>query len=340
MSSEKQPEKAIVEFIPFGGDSKVKLSIDIVKRLICVPTKSGKICSDTDAIKFMAMCNARKLNPWEGDAFLIGYDGHAGPTYSLITSHQAFLKRAELNPEFDGMESGVVVEKEGQIEDIQGDFTTGGQKVLGGWARVFFKNRSHPMYKRIRLSRFQKSFGVWQDDPAGMICKCAEADALRSSFPTMLGGLYIAQERDSQAAIEILDAKVEPVSNGRNAVTSLPKEEPSPFVSDPTPKQEAAPQPTAAPPVRKKQSRLKPKEEPAQEPMATNRTELNARLLVGGFNELQFLEVCNKNEWLGKGRKWDSLDDVPDDMLEVFLRPDEWTVVEVQLEKIPSNVKD
>ncbi len=27
-----------------------------------------------------------------------------------------------------------------------------------------------------------------------MICKCAEADALRSSFPTMLGGLYMKEE--------------------------------------------------------------------------------------------------------------------------------------------------
>lgn len=346
MSDESKQEKAVVEYVPFGGDSKVKLSIQIVKQLICVPTKSGKICSEADAIKFMAMCQARKLNPWEGDAFLIGYDGQHGPTYSLITAHQAFLKRAEVNTEYDGMESGVVVEKDGKIEDIQGDFTTGGQKVLGGWARVFFKNRSHPMYKRIRLSRFQKSFGVWQDDPAGMICKCAEADALRSSFPTMLGGLYIREEKDAHG-IEIVDAKVEPVSNGRNAATPLPKE-PSPFESDPTPKQTAAPTPAASP-VRKRQSRLKPKPEPevteppaAAEPTRAteNRYLLNQRLAVGGYNELQFLEVCNKNEWLGKGRKWDNLNDVPDDMLAVFLTDDEWTVVQTQLEKVPSNVKD
>lgn len=29
-----------------------------------------------------------------------------------------------------------------------------------------------------------------------MICKCAEADALRSSFPTMVGGLYLREEMD------------------------------------------------------------------------------------------------------------------------------------------------
>ena len=42
-----------------------------------------------------------------------------------------------------------------------------------------------------------KSFGYipcLNDDPAGMIVKCAEADALRSAFPTMLGGCYTEEE--------------------------------------------------------------------------------------------------------------------------------------------------
>jgi phage recombination protein Bet len=174
----------------------VKLTISMVKNLICIRTKSGKTCSDNDAIKFVAMCQARRLNPFEGDAFLIGYDSRdAGPTFSLITAHQAFLKRAELNQEYDGMKSGIIVKnEEGEMKDLEGDFYIEGQELLGGWATVYFKNRKQPMHKRIRLKRFQKSWGIWQDDPAGMICKCAEADALRSSFPTMLGGLYLREE--------------------------------------------------------------------------------------------------------------------------------------------------
>ena len=34
-----------------------------------------------------------------------------------------------------------------------------------------------------------------------MIVKCAEADALRSSFPTMLGGLYLKEEIESTNAV-------------------------------------------------------------------------------------------------------------------------------------------
>lgn len=183
-----------MEFVPFGAKEKIKLSVAIIQNLVAVKTKTGKTCSENDAIKFMMMCQARLLNPFEGDAYLIGYDGKDGPSFSLITAHQAFLKRAEMSPEYDGMKSGVIIKEDEQLKDLEGDFYQDGQEVVGGWAVVYFKNRKQPMSKRIRLSRFQKTWGIWQDDPAGMICKCAEADALRSSFPTMLGGLYLREE--------------------------------------------------------------------------------------------------------------------------------------------------
>ena len=187
-----------MEFVPFGAKEKIKLSVAIIQNLVAVKTKSGKTCSDSDAIKFMMMCQARLLNPFEGDAYLIGYDSKDGPTFSLITAHQAFLKRAEVSPEYDGMKSGIIVRQEDALRDLEGDFYEEGQTVVGGWATVYFKNRKQPMHKRIRLQRFQKAWGIWQDDPAGMICKCAEADALRSSFPTMLGGLYLREEVETK----------------------------------------------------------------------------------------------------------------------------------------------
>lgn len=190
----KPVESKFTEFVPFGSQDKIKLSIEMVKNLIAVKTKSGKTCSDTDAIKFIAMCSARRLNPFEGDSFLIGYDGKDGPAFSLITAHQAFLKRAELHPEYNGMKSGVIVKRDDAVLDLEGDFYLEGDVILGGWATVHFKTREHPMHKRVRLQRFKKSWGLWVEDPAGMIVKCAEADALRSSFPTMLGGLYLREE--------------------------------------------------------------------------------------------------------------------------------------------------
>lgn len=218
-----------MEFIPFGGKDAIKLTVKIIQNLVAVKTRSGKTCSDNDAIKFMLMCRARLLNPFEGDAFLIGYDSKDGPSFSLITAHQAFLKRAELNAEYDGMESGVIVRDgdEGAPYEIEGDFHLPSQTVLGGWARVHFKNRKHPMYKRVRLARFQKSFGVWQDDPAGMIVKCGEADALRSAFPTMLGGLYLREEQDIAGA----EPKVSKPLFSDPPVVDVPPSQPEPVIA-------------------------------------------------------------------------------------------------------------
>jgi phage recombination protein Bet len=187
-------ESTAVEYIPYGAQDKIKLNISIVQNLIAVKTKSGKTCSDRDAVKFLAMCQAKRMNPFEGDCYLIGYDTRDGAQFALVTAHQTYLKRAELHPEFDGMKSGLIVEQDGELKDLEGDFYGDGQHVVGGWATVFFKNRKQPMHKRLRMERFKKPFGIWLDDAAGMICKCAEADALRSSFPTMLGGLYLREE--------------------------------------------------------------------------------------------------------------------------------------------------
>lgn len=186
-----QQQRGEVEFIPFGADTKIKLSVKIIKDFVAIPTKSGALPDDRDCMKFMMLCRARKLNPFEGDCFLQGYDGRDGAQFSLITAHQAFLKRAEVNPEYDGMKSGVIVKNENdEIIDRPGDFMFPGDVLLGGWAVVFFKTRKHTTERRLNLSTFDQGFGRWQKDKAGMIVKCAEADALRSSFPTMLGGLY------------------------------------------------------------------------------------------------------------------------------------------------------
>lgn len=238
-------EPVSVEYVPYGAQDKIKLSVNIVQNLVAVKTKSGQTCSDRDALKFLAMCQAKRMNPFEGDCFLIGYDGREGPSFALVTAHQTYLKRAELHPEFDGMKSGIIVRgPEGVLQDLEGDFFDEGQQVIGGWATVFFKTRKQPMHKRLRLARFQKPFGVWQEDPAGMICKCAEADALRSSFPTMLGGLYLREEIESpQVSFSKPDfGPSKPMFNGVKEIEAKPQ-------ATLPPSQQAEPASNEAPPA-------------------------------------------------------------------------------------------
>lgn len=279
----RKEDKEIV-YVPFGSKDEIKLSIGIIRTQIAVKTKSGKLPSDNDCIKFLMMCRSRLLDPWSGDAFLIGYDGRDGATFSLITAHQSFLKRAEVNPDYDGMKSGIIVQEEnGEVHEVEGDFYMGPQKVLGGWAKVFKKNQQYPMYKRIRLARFKKPFGIWLEDEAGMIVKCAEADALRSSFPTSLGGLYMREELALDKEVKTADP-----------IFKEPSPEPEPII-DVTPPAEV--KTAEVPPERPKakpsapKAASKPPEPPKTAPTPVEA--LKARIHASGVPIQKILDSLN-----------------------------------------------
>ncbi len=234
-----------VSFVPFGSQTPIRLSAAMVQQFVAVRTRSGALPGERDCVKFVLLCQARRLNPFEGDAFLIGYDGKDGPQFSLITAHQAFLKRAELSPEYNGMESGVsIITEAGEFVERPGDFFFGKEKLVGAWARVHFKTRAAPMFKRIKREVYDTQRSRWAIDPAGMLVKCAEADALRSSFPTMLGGLYTEGEMMKVAADVMPDRApvTMPVELSIPEVTTMPKEQPS--TPPPTEKQEPPQAPT------------------------------------------------------------------------------------------------
>jgi phage recombination protein Bet len=205
VTGELTKEERVIAFVPFGAIDQIKLSVRMIQDFIAKPTKQGKKCTPDQALRFLMLCQAQRLNPWQGDCFCIGYDTQNGPEFSNVVAHQTFLKRAEANENYDGMTSGLIVRnKETQaITEIEGDFFLDEeQQVLGGWAKVIRKDRKIPFYRRIRMARFYKDQSQWKVDAPGMICKCAEADALRSAFPTVLGGLYMPEEM--QAAREQL----------------------------------------------------------------------------------------------------------------------------------------
>lgn len=191
-----------VTYVPIGEESPMTLTIGFVRRHLTRPTKSGAGPTDSDVIKFLKLCQSRALNPWVGDVCLVGYDdSQLGPVFNLITQIQALEKRAEVNPQFNGIESGVITRK-AEGEEIlyrEGEMVFDGEKLLGGWARVHRKDRDKPFYKDIRLDAYDKNQARWRVDKAGMICKCARAGAYRQAFPTQLGGLYT---QDEQATIE------------------------------------------------------------------------------------------------------------------------------------------
>ena len=187
-------------FTPFMSQEKLTLTPGHVMRFLCKPTRKGAICSPEQALRFCMLCKARGLNPWEGDAFIVGYDAKDGPEFNLITAFQAIIKRAEVHPGYDGMESGIVVRRSDALIDIEGEITIKGDTLAGGWARVHRKDLKVPTYRRVNLASYMgNEYSRWGKDPGGMIIKVAMAKALRETFPNTLGGMYMDGEFDRES---------------------------------------------------------------------------------------------------------------------------------------------
>ena len=186
-----------VSFTPLGEANPIRLSIDLCRTMgIARPTKSGAVPDDQTVIGFVKLCEARMLNPFAGDAWLLGYDTRDGPQFSVVTSIQSMLKRAELSKEYDGKQDGVIVMNQADktIHELEGDFIPDGHKLIGGWAKVYRKDRKFPDVQRVNLSARDKGRSLWTTDPAGMISKCALAAALRDAFPSTMGQVYLEHE--------------------------------------------------------------------------------------------------------------------------------------------------
>lgn len=194
----KTKEDVVVKYAPLGAVEELELKFEYVEKFLVEPTKTGKMPSRADIIKFMMLCKARQLNPWEGDAFLLGYDTDGGAKFSLITAVQAFLKRAELHPEFDGIVSGIIVARGSEIIEREGSFYMPGDEVIvGGWAKAYRKDRKTVFYASVPLHVYSTGRSRWKVDPGGMIQKVAKSAALRDMFPNQLAQLYLREEFDA-----------------------------------------------------------------------------------------------------------------------------------------------
>lgn len=365
-----QDERGTIEIVPFGTDERIRLSVAIVQKMIAVPTRTGKIPDPTQCIKFMMLCRARHLNPFEGDAFMLGYDTQSGPQFSLITAHQVFLKRAEASKGFNGIESGVIVrlKEGGGIIEREGDLVYDDENLLGGWAKVYRKDREKPFYRRLKLSTFNTGRSRWEKDPAGMIVKCAEADALRSAFPTHLGGLYLQEEPQPIDVEPVIErAKVPKLSAGNNSVqTQAPpsgdeKESDKPgspaelispeqpgvanhrgeIPSSGTPKaakaeKEQTPDPTpsgsGAPSPKKKPVLKRKKGSPSNNDVPPFQRQMLERLKVGNRGPEDLLKVAVASDWCAADETWP----LPEEKLELFLDPENWAVLTELMDALPA----
>jgi len=203
-----------IEYVPFGAADKIKLSVGMVKQYIAVPTRSGKLPSDRDCIKFLMLCKGKRANPFEGDCYLIGYDNKDGSaTFSMVSGVELFLKRAEQSDDYDGYESGVcVMTTATDMIHRPGSLVLPGEKLVGGWCNVHRKGRSKPTSIVVDFNVYNTGRSRWEKDPGGMIEKVAISQGHRKAYPTALGGFYTAEEFGDTGALLSSTSDREPIA--------------------------------------------------------------------------------------------------------------------------------
>ena len=191
----QQKKDAIAVFQANGME--VKLTPTIVKNYLVSGDKDR--VTDQEVAMFINLCKYSGLNPWLKEAYCIKYGSEPA---TMVTGKDAFMKRAEAIPAFDGMKAGIAVmnNETGDIEYREGMITVPGETIIGGWAEIYRKDRSHSTRAEVSFEEYaaRKKDGTlnsqWSKKPATMIRKVALVQALREAFPTNLGGMYSAEE--------------------------------------------------------------------------------------------------------------------------------------------------
>ena len=159
-----------------------------------------------EAKMFMELCKYQHLNPFLKEAYIIKFGNKPA---QLITSKEAFMKRAESHPQYAGIKAGVIVLRNKEIVYSNGAFTLPNDQVVGGWADVFRKDRTEPHHVEISMQEFSKGQSTWKSMPATMIRKTAIVNALREAFPEALGGMYTEDDKNpNEPAQEVKEVEV------------------------------------------------------------------------------------------------------------------------------------
>lgn len=182
---------SVIEYVANG--EQVKLSPAMVKQYLVSGTAE---VTDQEVVMFMQLAKYQHLNPFLNEAYLVKFQGKPA---QIITSKEAFMKRANANPHYKGLEAGIIVARGDEMKLLNGAVKMPSDKLIGGWATVSRDDRDDT-HIEISMEEFSKGQATWRSMPATMIRKSAIVNALREAFPQELGALYTEDDKDPNQA--------------------------------------------------------------------------------------------------------------------------------------------
>lgn len=166
--------------------------------------------------QFLAVAGTFGLNPWKREVYAVTYKNKDGSTdMSIVTGYETYIKRAELNPNYDGFD----IEFKGGFK--RGKITKQGKN--GPWqvdalvpdgtvscvCTVYRKDRAHPTREEVFFDEYDQGNSMWQSKPRTMLKKVAIVSAFRKAFPLDFGGMPYTNDElpDNMTGADKLNAQ-------------------------------------------------------------------------------------------------------------------------------------
>lgn len=183
----KEGDRAIVQY----KGMPITITFDDVTKYIC------PLANPKEVAMFLKTAQSLQLNPFANEIYLIKYS--LTDKAAQVIAIDSYLKAAEANDQYDGHQAGIILkESAGKLEEREGAFLLDEEsdKLLGGWARVYRKDRSKPYFVSVHKRECIKHrkdgtlTEFWQEaKQPWMLRKVALSRALVEAFPSLFAGL-------------------------------------------------------------------------------------------------------------------------------------------------------
>lgn len=190
-----------VQYQANGED--IKLTPSMITQFL---TSGNEQITQKEVVMFLNLCKYQHLNPFLKEAYIVKFRGKPA---QIITGKEAFMKRANANPNYDGFKAGIIVQHGDDLKEIQGTVHLPSDKLIGGWCEVYRKDLAEPIKASVSVTEYDKHQSTWKVMPATMIRKTAMVSALREAFPETLGGMYTEDDRNPQEMVDDSKTPVE-----------------------------------------------------------------------------------------------------------------------------------
>lgn len=181
-------EKEEREMIFKSNGEEVRLTQGMIQKFL---KRGNEEITNQEALLFMNLCKFNGLNPFLNEAYLIKFKGSPA---QMITSKEAFMKRAESHTNYEGFKAGIIIFRDKELVYQEGCFKLKDDELVGGWCEVYRSDRKNPIRSEVAFDEYNKGQSLWKDKPTTMIRKVAIVQAMREAFPDKTSGLYSEDE--------------------------------------------------------------------------------------------------------------------------------------------------